>query len=347
MTAVYGDETLAKKMRQIQSLFDKADHPNTPPDEADSARAMAQKLMAKYQIAEEQARQQAVAQGTDAKPIRDEFFLCDNGNKFYNEYWWMLAAVAAHVGVRTKYDWKAVDLEDGRRVYGLIAHIVGFESDVRFAEMLYTNIRAHFSETLEPRLDRSLTDQQNVYRLRNAGMERNRIAALLWGAAMTDGAAHGRVTKLYSAECKARGEDPKVVGRSVNAKTYRSTFAEEYVSAIRERLSRMRAMAGIESGAIVLRGRKEAVTEAYYDFFPSERPKPRIEGENYSGCAKCKKAKSGRCRDHSYSAPKERPYSAVGAAAGRRAGESADLTAANPRGKVRVTNTPDATRQIG
>lgn len=320
----YNTTTLDNKLRQVQALLDRAEHPNTPPAEAKSARAMAEKLMAKYRIAEEEARKTAVAQGIDTvKPIVVDFPICRYSSEYSRQYEMLFYWITDHVGnVQSAYTNR-----NGER----IAIMVGFESDVKYAQALYTTLRLHFANTLEPTVDPALSDEENIYRLRTAGMTRPDIrVAMGW----PEGTAP-KIQKLYEKACKARGEEPVVAGRTVNAKLYRKSFSESYVSTVSTRLWEMRQSS--EGGTeMVLSGRAEAVREAYYERFPQFRPVTREDrqlGEGIIGgptgtCPKCKKAKSGYCRDHSYLKPgtwKPEKRSHAGMRAGRKAGESADL----------------------
>lgn len=311
-----------KRMATIQALLDRADHPNTPAPEADACRAKAEEWMVKYRIEEEMLRKSKLASGTAEEPILSEMIVCSVSNKYRDHYYSMAYYVAEHVGVRVVADYKRVVNEAYVEEYSVILQMVGFESDIRYVEMLYMGIRFTFSSLVEPKVDPKESDADNIYRLRSSGMERIRIAELMWGSGSH--ANNAKVTRLYAEACAARGEDPKVVGRTVNAKTFRESYANAFTSRIWSRLQEMRSMSGVESAALVLAGRTEAVDEAFYQRFPNLRPKPAIDGEDYSGCKKCKKAKTGRCRDHTIRY-KKRPFSALGASSGRTAANTADL----------------------
>lgn len=323
------DAKLTDMLRKVQALLDRAEHPNTPPAEAESARNMAERLMLKYRIEEEQLRTHALASDATAiKPIVVEFVVGDTASEYRNQYYWMMVDIIAHVGnIRHKNSVGKNWDSDGRAYYQDIVTLVGFESDVRWAMTLYTALRLHFSNTLEPKVDPSLSDQDNVYRLRNAGIERGRIGQMMgWGDK-----AHIRVTNVYKKACAARGETATVVGKSLNVKTYRESFALGYVDEVRHRLYSMRIDAGLNSAGLVLAGRKEAVEEAFYNAFPELRPKPAVEGVGGNSpwkCAKCRKAKSGYCRDHNYLRPtqsRQKSLSSTGLSAGRRSAREADL----------------------
>lgn len=321
----FDSKTLASKLNQVQALLNKAEHPNTPPAEADTARAMANKIMSKYRIEEEAARQGRIAQGIDTmRPVVEEFIVCDYRSQYREHYSNLLYYCVDHVGnirMARKYD-------NGNET----AILVGFESDVKYAETLYTAMRLHFANTLEPKPDPSLSDKENIYRLRSAGIERRDICHMLWGP--TGGKRHLEVGRLYKEACADRGEDAVVSGRQTNAKTYRKSFADAYVSRISMRLWEMsRSEPGAE---LQLRGRKDAVNEAFYEQFPHLRPQKREDrmiGEGVSGgpggnCPKCAKTKSGYCRDHGYLKPSTAQYrSGPVSHAGRRAGHAAANTA--------------------
>jgi hypothetical protein len=332
------DSTLQNKLRQVQALLDRAEHPNTPPAEAESARAMADKLMAKYRIDEENIRQTKLAAGADdiIKPVVDEFSVCSYDSEYRDHYASLMSQCCWHVGnikVATKYD-------NGQYIFIM----VGFESDVKYAQTLYTSLRLHFANTLEPTYNSEESDKENVYRMRSAGLERGRIGRMIWGP--DGGKRHLEVGRLYKEACADRGEDATVSGRGTNAKTYRKSFADGYVGRIRSRLYQMQTMAGQDSRGLMLAGREEAVNEAFYERFPQFRPitrEDRMIGEGSTGgpggnCAKCNKTQSGYCRDHRWMKPSSararyKASSAAGSMAGRRSADSADI-GGNKTGRI-------------
>lgn len=332
----YTDEKLAKMLVQVQALWAKAEATEFP-DEAETFRAGAERLMKRFRIDEEMLRQTKIASGTAAMPVEVLFpFLINPGaSRYSNHYYTMIYNVMNHVGVRGLIVYGEHDPETGQPIYAM--NLIGFDSDVRLVEMLYMNLRETFAEKLEPKVDPKLSDVDNVYRLRSAGVERIRIARLMWG----DGSHsnNAKVTRLYAEACAARGEDPKVAGRSVNAKTFRESYADAFVSETRARLRRMKATAAEEGGVLVLAGREDAVNEAFYERYPELRPAASLPGTSeYKPCEKCRKAKSGACRDHPRgSAGRPRAFSSVGWTAGTHAAREADLSRAGsdrPTGKL-------------
>jgi hypothetical protein len=324
-----------KIFERIQKLLNLAEHEGTSAEEAAASRAMAERMMVKYRIEEEVIRQGKIAAGVgdSIKPIKVEFDICDRFSPYATEYRRLFLSIVDHVG---NIKFKSVITHPGGTI-AITALMVGFESDIRWAEMLFISLRLQFAETLEPKVDPSLSDMENVYRLRSAGMERNRICYAVWDR--QSGALEKKVAALYREACEKRGEDATVVGRTVNAKKYRESFAVAYVATIGNRLWAMKshARANGGTGEIELAGREEEVDEAFWALFPECRPREmsfepddedHITGGPYGNCPKCLSAKSGYCRDHSWLRPtasKATTQSTLGLRAGRASANSADL----------------------
>lgn len=261
------DTKLAKVLHQIRTMLDMADRESTPPGEAAAARARAEHLMREYRVEEEQA----IAQDPQTlAPITVTIDVSDS-KEFGNSYYSLLHWIADHVGVKVRAVW-AYDEAIRRSV--IKATVVGYESDIRMAELLFTNARLAFSDHLEPKPDSTLGDQLNCYRMRRAGMERNKIANILWGSAFDDGPAHGKVAKLYKAQCELLGEEPALSGRGVQAKLYREQYATGFVQRMFRRLRDAREGADKIGGLPALHGRQARVDEAFYAIFPDARPVP-------------------------------------------------------------------------
>lgn len=295
---------LDKMLSKIGKLLDRADHENTPEHEAASCRAKAEQLMQQYRINESLLID---SQTSNLKPIVKSLHVSGASNEFAIEYWSILYYVASHCGLRSEARYGR---HPETQEYGLIATLVGYESDIRYANVIYTGARLAFASFLEPKVDPDASDADNVYRLRNAGIERGRIAVLLWG----DRSKTGKVTPLYKKACAERGEDPVVVGKSISAKGYRKSFGEGFLNTIIDRLHQMRVQDGVsDSGELVLAGRKEAVDEAFYEKFPEKRPQEPRPGS---------KVTAKRRRSRRPSGPK---FSSAGFSAGGKAAYTADL----------------------
>lgn len=338
-------------LRKVQALLRQADHPNTDATEAQVFRNKAEALMMRYRIDEAM-----VAQKPDSgiAPRWGQFTVSAYRSPYRYYYQSIANAVMSHCDVRGVVDSHQVGERYDYDLMILRCDFVGFESDLRLVEVLYTDCMLAFQSRLEPGVDRSLDDQTNAYRLRRAGMEWNRITQALWGE---DDHKHVvRARRAFLRESDVRGEDPSdYLGMGNNMKVFRESYANGFVSELGYRLYSMRASRGAESHGLVLAGRKEAIDAAFYKRYPRYAPpKPLPVGDDEEGaeeggeasvarshtrgtyvdpranCAKCQKAKSGFCRDHSYLRPstaryREAAYSQAGDSIGRRAARTVDL----------------------
>ena len=315
------NETPVKILARIRKLLDLAEHPNTPSGEADGARAKAEHLMREYRVKEEQA---IAADPQSLLPVTQQMDVTES-DEFGSHYATLLAWVADHVGIRVRsaYSWSG-------RTYVVKATVVGYESDIRLAGLLFTQARMAFSEHLEPRPDASLSDQVNCYRMRRAGLERNRIANQLWGSAFNDGPAHGKVAKLYKAECAERGETAALSGRGVNAKLYRKNYADGFLNRFYGRLRKAREGADRLGGLPALHGRTERVNEAFYEIYPDARPVPAGEVAPAPKSGKAPKPYRPTKADERRWERANRPEARAARAAGRDAADSVALDGSEP-----------------
>lgn len=304
---------------KVRALLDTADsyRAEGKNEAADSYEAKAAELMVKYRVEQEETLAHDEA---SEKPVQRDFNLAGMGSKYRANYAAMWYWIAQHCEVET---WQAyVYSDDG---YKLMAHAVGYAGDLEYAEMLFTSARLVFTDKLEPKVDPKLSDQVNAYRLRASGMERVRVAQTLWGN--TDKLFLARVGRLYKAECEARGEEAMLSGRGVTGKAYREQYADAFVTTLHSRLWSARQAASASGGGLVLHGRKERIKEAFYTFYPDQKPKPALEYKDpRDDCAKCKAAKSGECREHHIPMGRSSAgpdYNSVAAERGRMAGRAA------------------------
>jgi hypothetical protein len=310
-------------LTKIRGLIDTADSlRETNPEAAGNYQAKAEELMVKYRIEEEAL---LATDPMSVLPIWGDSLVASKASPYHMNYMHLFYYISQHTGIKTRFTWAYGN--DGAE---LRAYTVGYEADLRYAEVLYTSARMVFNQKLEPVVNRSLPEEDNIYRLRAAGIERVRIADMIWGmGSRNDKKLLSKVGRVYAAECKRRGEEPMVAGRGVNGAAYRAQFAEQFVATLSMRLRQARDAAGRQGGGLVLHGRSERVQEAYYERFPQERPKPALAGTGGAvaqRCPKCAKAASGICREHRVpmgrSSKGADPYSAA-AVRGRQAGAAA------------------------
>lgn len=335
-------EAPTKILNRIRALLDKAES-TTFEGEADSYRQKAEELMAKYRVEEEAL----IAQDPQAILPTSTTMNVTSSKEFGNQYFSMLWFIAKHMGVEVRGTW-AYDKEV--RGSAIVATLVGYETDLRFVDVLFTSARMAFSAHLEPKVDPTLTDQANAYRMRKAGMERNRIANALWKSAMDDGTAHGKVAALYKAECALRMEPATLSGRGINAKLYRKQYADTFAHRIWERLRRARDGADKAGGLPQLSGREDRVKEHFYTLFPEERPVPTTTDVEVTDGKKAKKIRPYRVTkaDLKRAAQANRPEARAARGEAVKAADQVAIDGSEPAKRIddRTDEERETTRQV-
>jgi hypothetical protein len=307
-------------MRKVESLLARADHPNTPEAEAETARRMAETIMAKYKIEEEDLLARGDLKQDDLHVLFKEVHAYPMGTKYADVYRSLMSYAVHHAGcfgVWTGYDWAT-----GNR----IMTIVGYEADIRYAEALYMGARLLFADRMEPKVDPSLSDKENVYRLRSAGMERRKVAELMgW----VKGGA--KVTRLYKQACEERGEDAALTGRGTSVNDFKDAYTDAFKNEFWSRLWRARSAIDAEvGGGLVLHGREDRIKEAAYQRWPELRPVPVERGIGEEPKSKATRLHKETAADRKRA---QRRYTAGGRAgivAGRKAASEVDVKGSTP-----------------
>lgn len=293
--------------------------------EQEQARAQADALMLKYAI-DEIAAEAARPVGDRAKP--GIIKVAVGGTGYLLGYISGMAEdIAKHCRCRIRHyaEWN-------RQEHQYYAKVYGFESDLRYFEMLFTTLRLHMLGVLMPKIESSRSLDENCYYLHNAGYNWLQIAELYGWEKMrpyqypdikipyrhkdseevqpsTQVGSHFK--RAYFRAIKARNEKPTTIPAS-GSETFRRSAADGYTTRIWQRLHK--AAEGRNTGAaLVLRSRMDDL-EA---LFREDNPELFKEHEPAPDCEACKASKSGYCRRH----PKPRkytppPFSAAGYDAG-------------------------------
>lgn len=262
-------------------------------------RNKAEELMREYRVAQEDAL--ATDPGS-VLPIVKRITLIPTHNSFRNTYYpQIFRMLADHTECRAYTHW--VNGE------GYVAEVAGYEGDIRYLEFLWTAAHLMFSTRIDPTWSDDRPEAENIFLLRNAGIERREIADRAWGAGSgKDAALRSKVQRIYLREAKNRGESARATGLGFNTRMYRQAYAEEFITTLHTRLWRARQAANAARGVVTLAGRKERVDEAMYAAFPNLRPSTEV-AEPYvapnADCDRCKRAASGFCRDHGWLKPRQ------------------------------------------
>lgn len=258
-------ENIEGMMRKIAGLLATAEsfQNDGNAEAAATYREKAESLMRTYRIAEEQLIREQVSSGL---PIwRDVVIGPRYGDAWGDMMHSMVGHIIRHCGALYSIEAKTVD-----GVQSWVAEVVGYDMDIRLIEMMWTSARLAFLARLEPKFDSAASAEENIYRLRASGMDRQTIAKLVFGK---EGHAEGiKVGKVYQAECEKRGETAAASGRGFNREAYREAYADEFRQTIRRRLRMAQDAADSAGGSLVLPERESRVREALWARYPYLRP---------------------------------------------------------------------------
>ncbi|HEX3824500.1 MAG TPA: DUF2786 domain-containing protein [Mycobacteriales bacterium] len=116
----------ANVLTRVRKLLAVAEHPNTPPEEADSAARVAERLIAKYAIDE------ALLEAASDSKTRPETTTMVVDPPYASAKTRLAGAVASAHGVR------AITVQGGGEAARVI--LVGFAADLRVVDLLYTSL---------------------------------------------------------------------------------------------------------------------------------------------------------------------------------------------------------------
>lgn len=276
----------------IASLIAKAERTDNMQEKA-AYHAKAQELMQKLRIEQEDL---IANDATADAPIQRDIVIVAYFSDLSAWYRAVFREITVHCGIRAYT----------QHVNGqMIAHCVGYEVDINYAEFLWTAALMMFATRIDPRWDENLDEAENIWRLRNAGTERRKIADMAWGTdAGLQSSNRNKVQRVYLQQCAIRGEAARATGLGHQADVYRVSYARGFAEEFRSRLAAARGAVNTSGGVVTLHGRAERVDEAFYTAYPIFRPRPDTDDQPvvYTPCEKCLKAKGGACRDHRVSA---------------------------------------------
>lgn len=326
--------TFDNMIGKVRGLLNKADDPATTPQEAESYRDKAESLIFKYKL------DMASAPEEERKvfmPSWRQYDLHQSGSPFSAYYGALFRELVRHVDARMTVYYERKEFgspmdSDYRVETWAVADVCGYESDLEFVALLWESTRLAFGKRIEPKYDPKLSEAMNAFNLRMGGMERHRIATALFGK-LEDGeettwvlgkghqpsnkakARNRKVTKLIEEGAKAAGQDPSIVlGRGNNIKTFRDSYVSGFYQTLVSRLRNMALSRGETDKGLVLASLAQRVETAFFTKYPELKPQPRTNtgrdayiapNEN---CERCKKTKSGYCREHQYLKPSAARY---------------------------------------
>jgi hypothetical protein len=278
---------LDKVLSKVRGLLNKAEHPSTPEAEAKMCRAKADEMMTDYAVTQAQLRESAPA-AEQARPGNIKIDLCYAASAYEIPITNLVSVVAEHCRCQVVFHNLAKTTQEARDFEEVWGHkrmvkvsVFGFESDLRYFELLFTLLHLHMSSGYDPKPDRSLTDEENAYVLHTAGLNWRAIARLFypWHKMGWDGTHKENNWQRYGAywsacykrAVKARGENavvlPKFSDSGASLINYRYNFANSYASTIGQRLTESR-QGRSKSGELLLASSFTKIADAILEAFP-------------------------------------------------------------------------------
>lgn len=243
---------------KVRGLVAKAEHPDTPAHEADTARKLADAMMLKYSVDQATLR--------DSQPVHErqkpgslKVDLIEAGSQYENNFIMLVAVVTEHTRTKPVIFSAGIPADviqavqeylraKGQKPRMVKAQVYGFESDLKYFEILYTTLLLHMSNGIDPKPDASLSDELNSYNLRAAGLNWGEIAQIYyrrshkygWDGDTTNYMKFtGYWKRAAMRETRKRGEEPIHIPAKVTdeaRRVWRLNFATAYVRGIEARL---------------------------------------------------------------------------------------------------------------
>lgn len=274
-----------KVLDRIRGLIAKAEsleNEGTPEalNEATACRERADEMMQKYAVEDWQTRQAAP---TMSKPERVKIKIGEAENTFLSEMASLVNVVAQFCKCSSVWVVDGGKYTEDKQEY---CWVYGYESDLRYFEMLFTQLFLHMNGAIFPQPDFSKSMGENVYELHNAGLNWIDIARMYgWyevlalpyepvggifvnrntGERTTKNRSVGKFKKAYEAEIARRGE-PFFRIKPNGSETYRRNAAQGYLARISQRFREIAGKRG--SGAeLVLADKEQNITALIADHF--------------------------------------------------------------------------------
>jgi hypothetical protein len=275
-----------RMLQKVRALVAKAESTDSAP-EREALIAKAEALMLKHSIDQAMLDMNRPADQRIKPEALEYFQLADYGTPIRDQIVDLGQWVAYHFGCKIIF----FGLRRGKTTSAVHATIVGFPSDLRSFQTLFTALHLDLAAQLRPKPDNNKTFDQNVYDLHEAGVKWIEIAnamnrayeqapagtmRAMWRDSVRPGKDQPenlvpwpdghRLINAYKRHCKAIGEEPRSIQSPV---TYQRNFASAYVSRIHSRLVDSRLEAEETAGAgTALALRTDSIDEVIAEMFP-------------------------------------------------------------------------------
>lgn len=262
-------------LAKIQAMLNKAEGTDNPA-EREAYLEKADQLMQKYSIdAAMLADAKRLAGGKAETPEKVVFEFMPADDKLGNQWYNLIIAVAEH------YDCQFFGWTSGN------GYLVGFPSNIEMVGVVYTSLRLQALQKLDPKPNKDLEFDENVWILHEAGIKWRNIAHLMnqayheakelgvvidskwevvpWevdadGKGKKDG---GRLIRACKRWCKVISEPYRAVSSPI---TFQRSYAQGFLNEVRDRFARLRKykadqIASTSGAELVLFDRNKAVKD--------------------------------------------------------------------------------------
>lgn len=255
---------------KIRALLDKANSTDQP-GERDVFLAKADELMQKYRI--EQHELEKVRPKERELPEGREIDFSWYKGEFGSPLYQMMMEVALHTSVvivpMIYGDWV-----DGQYVQKI--PVVGRPSNLDYFDLIFTSLYLQFSSTLDPVWDPHLSVRENIFRMKQAGVKWDKIAA--------DHEKHGGQSHIkwvngkkrigsfyineYKTACLAKGVQPQGAQPQVWQRSFAMGFTQEVSRRIRDQRAAANQTYGNNRMALVLRDELSEASAKARELYP-------------------------------------------------------------------------------
>ena len=260
--------TREKMMERIAALLAKAESTEFGP-ERDAFREKAEQLMEQYAIDEAELIR---SEGRDPRAAVVTTWVYDvapRDSEIRDALRVLFKACAENNRCRVAFTGIVGNVKMSEPIHGW--------SDVQFVKMLFNSLRIQMASELEPKYDHSLSLEDNVYEMRNAGLKWSRLEELCGLG------PNGPAQRAYERACEERGEQPR---KRIQSKTVKRNFANGFAGRVAQRLRENRERREADHGtSTALVPVSNAVNDVFKEHTTKSRGMVKRQGSRWDASA--------------------------------------------------------------
>lgn len=269
------EDSRAKLLNKVQGLLAKAE--SSPfSAEAQAFREKADELMTVHAIQEMELVNSGKKKRTE--PTKRSIRVSDSGGLIRDQLVDMFGDVMMHCNVYPVYHGLRGGPKDPVR-----ATVVGYEEDIDYAETLFVSLRMSLARDMSPRWDGSLTHDENVKRMKEAGMKWEQIAT---AAGEPGTGKDGKWIRAYKRQCKKDGTEPIGANPTNYVRNYAAGFRIEVLSRLQQMKEATQASVDTSKALVMVKSKNEEIAAKVHEFFPRLGRAPVRSSGKFNGRAR-------------------------------------------------------------